>query len=536
MEQGIWVGRSLNGRYKIDSLLGQGGMSAVYKATDPNLRRVVAVKLIHSHFSTDNDFIRRFQTEAAAIAAFRHPNIVQVYDFDNDGENYYMVLEFIPGETLQEHLDDLKKSGARMPLNQSVRTILDVCDALEYAHEQGIIHRDVKPANIMLDEQGRAILMDFGLVKILNATSHTATGAIMGTARYMPPEIIRNEMPDERSDIYSLGITFYQMLSGELPFDANSVISLMMMHLNDPAPDLSVSNPDISPKLNRIVNKSLEKDRDKRYLSANDMAVDLRRFLSALETVSVSSVFSSSQPGPMLGFLKLKLSDGSKHEFEVSKVEVTIGRGQTNDIIVQDEKMSRLHARFEFSAEGEVTVIDTGSTNGVRVNGIKTTRAVVTPRDVIQIGDCQIQFEPASAVSGGMTAIESTIEPDHTVVELRPRKVIDESSKDRIVVSTPEKTWEVLLDDTVEEIFIGRDKNNDVVINHPSVSRSHARIVRDHQTLKIKDVDSINGLYVKGEKLDEVILEPGTTVELGDASIIFKSGLTKEDHQAGTAM
>jgi len=524
MEQETWIGRTLKGRYKIDELLGHGGMSAVYKASDPNLKRNVAIKLIHSHFSNDNDFIRRFQTEAASVAALHHPNIVQVYDFDNDGENYYMVMEHIPGETLQEHLDFLRKTGEKLPINRSVRIILDVCEALGYAHEKEIIHRDVKPANIMLDDQGRTILMDFGLVKILNATSHTATGAIIGTARYMPPEIIRNEMPDNRSDIYSLGVTFYQMLSGDLPFHADSVISLMMKHLHDPIPDLNASNPNIPKRLVQIVNKAMKKDRDKRYASANQMADDLRRFLSTLETVSVSSVFSSSQMEIPLGYLKLKLADGSRHEFQVSKSEVTIGRSPASDIIVQDEKMSRTHARFEFDAEGRVKIVDTESTNGVKVNGIKVTEAVITSRDTIQIGDSEFQFEPVSATNKGATTVESVIEPDHTLVELKPTKELNDSKKDRIVVTTPEKTWEVLLDDTVEEISIGRGKNNDVVINHPSVSRTHARLIRDHQAFKLEDTNSINGLIVRGKRFDEVTLKADMTIELGDASIIYKSG------------
>lgn len=534
MEQVTWIGRSLKGRYKINELVGRGGMSAVYKATDPNLKRDVAIKLIHSHFSNDGDFIRRFQTEAASVAALHHTNIVQVYDFDNEDENYYMVMEHIPGGTLQEHLDFLRKTEEKLPINRSVRIILDICEALEYAHNKEIIHRDIKPANIMLDDQGRTILMDFGLVKILNATSHTATGAIIGTARYMPPEIIRNELPDKRSDIYSLGVTFYQMLSGDLPFHADSVISLMMKHLHDPVPDLSASHPSIPQKLVRIVNKAMEKDRGKRYQSANEMADDLRRFLSTLETVSVSLAFSSSQKDMPLGYLKLKLADGSRYEFQVSKSEVTIGRNPTNDIIIQDEKMSRSHARFEFDAEGKVRIFDTESTNGVRVNGIKITRAVITPRDVVQIGDCQFQFEPISDMDKEMITVESVVEPAHTLVELKPTKELDDSKKDRIVVSTPDKTWEVLLDDTVKEISIGRGKNNDVVIDHPSVSRTHARIIRDHQAFKLEDTNSINGLIVMGKRLDEVTLKPGMTVELGYASLVLQSGMAKESHQSGT--
>ena len=291
MEQQTWIGRSLHGRYKIDALLGQGGMSSVYKAMDPNLKRVVAVKLIHPHLLTDEDFIYRFKREAAAVAAFRHPNIVQVYDFNNDDDVYYMVLEFVPGETLQDRLKHLKKSETKMPVRQAVGIMLNILDALNYAHKQGMIHRDIKPANIMLDTRGQAILMDFGIVKILDATSHTSTGAVMGTARYMSPEIIRSEMADERSDIYSLGVAFYEMLSGEPPFDADSAMSLLMRHLNDPVPDLSAKRDDLPPELIRIVNKSLEKDRKDRYHSAEDMTEDLKRFLASLETVPV-------QPAP----------------------------------------------------------------------------------------------------------------------------------------------------------------------------------------------------------------------------------------------
>ncbi len=298
MEQHTWIGRSLNGRYKIDALLGQGGMSAVYKATDPNLKRVVAIKLIHPHLSTDNEFVYRFKREAAAVAAFRHPNIVQVYDFNNDNDVYYMVLEFIPGETLQDRLKHLKKTNTRMPLDQAIRVILDICNALGYAHKQGMIHRDIKPANIMLDIHSQAILMDFGIVKILDATEHTTTGAVLGTARYMSPEVIRSEMPDERSDLYSLGVTFYEMLSGDPPFDADSAMSLLMRHLNDPVPDLNSKRSDIPRELIRIVNKALEKDRNDRYRSANEMAGDLKRFLAALETGPVSTAASTPGESP----------------------------------------------------------------------------------------------------------------------------------------------------------------------------------------------------------------------------------------------
>lgn len=304
MAQPTWIGRSLNGRYKIDALLGKGGMSAVYKAFDPNLKRIVAVKLIHSHLADDEDFIYRFKKEAASVAAFRHPNIVQVYDFNADDELYYMVLEFVPGETLQDRLKQLKKSNANMPLDQAIHIVIDICSALGYAHNHGTIHRDIKPANIMLNLQGQAILMDFGIVKIMSDTSHTATGAVVGTARYMSPEVIRSEAPDERSDVYSLGVTLYEMLSGEPPFSADSAMSLLMQHLNDPVPDISSLRSDIPSELIQIVNKALEKDRANRYASTNEMASDLKRVLAALETDSAPTASPAPKTDPAIADTK----------------------------------------------------------------------------------------------------------------------------------------------------------------------------------------------------------------------------------------
>lgn len=283
MEQPTWINRTLNNRYVINALLGQGGMSAVYKANDPNLKRVVAVKLIHSHLATDPSFVIRFEEEATAVARLRHPNIVQVFDFNSDGGVYYMVLEFIPGETLQEHLKRLNKSGRKMPIEDAIRYTVNICDAMGYAHKQGIIHRDIKPANIMLDVHGQAILMDFGIVKILGGDSHTATGAVVGTARYMSPEIIRAEVPDQRSDIYSLGITLYEMLSGDTPFNSDSAMSLMMMHMKEPVPDLSLVRPELPSALIKVVQKSLEKEAKDRYSSAAEMAAALKRVLAEMD-------------------------------------------------------------------------------------------------------------------------------------------------------------------------------------------------------------------------------------------------------------
>src|SRR5688500_7993467 len=259
MDQPTWIGRTLSDRYRIDALLGQGGMSAVYKATDPNLKRVVAIKLIHSHLSTDPSFIYRFEAEASAVANLRHSNIVQVYDFNNDGGVYYMVLEFIPGETLQERLKRLSNANRLLSIEEILKFAVNICDAMGYAHQRGLIHRDIKSANIMLDIYGQAILMDFGIVKILGGEGHTSTGAVVGTARYMSTEIIRGDVVDHRADIYSLGVTLYEMLSGHAPFEADSAMTLMMMHLNDPVPRVRSFRAEMPDAISNVVEKALQK-------------------------------------------------------------------------------------------------------------------------------------------------------------------------------------------------------------------------------------------------------------------------------------
>ncbi len=271
-----WTGQTLGDRYQIQELLGEGGMSAVYKAYDPNLRRVVAVKLIHSHLSRNPKFVRRFGEEAAAVAKLRHENIIQVFDFNNEGSTYYIVFEFVPGESLRERLVRLSKSLRKLSVFDITSYSASIADALQYAHKRGLIHRDVKPANVMISVQGQAILTDFGIVKIVGGDTHTATGAVMGTARYISPEQVRAEPVDFRTDIYSLGVTIFEMASGEPPYAADSAMTVMMMHINDPVPDVRSFRPDLPPALTDVINRAMAKDPDQRFQDAAELAAALR--------------------------------------------------------------------------------------------------------------------------------------------------------------------------------------------------------------------------------------------------------------------
>ncbi len=277
-----WIDRTL-GRYHIEELLGQGGMSAVYRATDPNLRRVVAVKIIHSHLSNSPDFMRRFKEEAAAVARMRHNNIIQVYDFDHENNTYFIVFEYIPGETLQAWLSRLNEEERLLPIADAVRIAASIAEALEYAHHQELIHRDVKPANVIINVKGEPVLMDFGIAKIVGGTQHTATGAVIGTARYMSPEQIKGERVDTRTDLYSLGITLFEMLSGRPPYEADSVMTMLMMHVQDPVPNLLELRPEVPAAVVEIIYRALAKEPAERYATAAEMASALRNVLGKLE-------------------------------------------------------------------------------------------------------------------------------------------------------------------------------------------------------------------------------------------------------------
>lgn len=293
-----WIGQTIGGRYKIESLLGQGGMSAVYKGTDPNLRRTIAIKLIHPHLAADPEFVRRFEEEAAAVAQLRHPNIIQVYDFNHDSDIYFMVLEFVPGQTLQERLKSIHAAGRRLPLDEVVHIMTTVCEAVHYAHERSMIHRDLKPANVMINASGQPILMDFGVAKIIGGQQHTATGAIVGTPTYISPEQVRGDRPDHRADIYSLGVMLFEMISGRVPFDSDTALSIMLKHLNDPVPDIRAINADVPEALAAAAQKALAKQPDDRFQSAHEMAAALRHAAASVPALPAEKT-SLGAPSPV---------------------------------------------------------------------------------------------------------------------------------------------------------------------------------------------------------------------------------------------
>ena len=259
------------GKYRVLESLGRGGMAQVYRGYHPQLDRHVAIKVLRVDLIEQDEFLERFRREAHAVSGLRHANIVQVFDFDVQDDFYYMVMELLEGDTLRARLNEYRLRKERMPLAEIARILTDVLAGLEYAHDEGVIHRDIKPANIMLTKKGQAVLTDFGIAQILGSTQVTAVGAMMGTLNYMAPEQGLENRCDARSDIYSLGIVLYEMLTGYTPFDADTPLAILMKHLNDPLPLPSKLDPSLPLSFEQIVLKALAKDPADRFQSAAEM-------------------------------------------------------------------------------------------------------------------------------------------------------------------------------------------------------------------------------------------------------------------------
>ena len=282
------------GKYRVLEALGRGGMAQVYRGYHPQLDRYVAIKVLRTDLVEQENFLERFRREAHAVSGLRHPNIVQVFDFDVQDDFYYMVMELLEGDTLRARLNEYRVRSERMPLDEVTGILIDVLKGLEHAHSEGIIHRDLKPANIMLTKKDQAVLTDFGIAQMLGSTKVTATGAMMGTLNYMAPEQGLEGRCDVRSDVYSLGIVMYEMLTGFTPFDADTPLAILMKHLNDPLPLPSQLDPNLPPVFEQIVLKMLAKDPADRYQSAPEI---LKTFQDTLQDVSGEARMRITPPG-----------------------------------------------------------------------------------------------------------------------------------------------------------------------------------------------------------------------------------------------
>jgi tRNA A-37 threonylcarbamoyl transferase component Bud32 len=278
------IGKQLD-EYRLEDLLGQGGMARVYRAIDVRLERQVAIKVIDASFRTDSDYMMRFEREAKAVAQLEHPHIVSLYRYGEIEGLLYMAMQYIEGSTLNALLASYRQEGNLMPVAEVHRVTQQVCQALDYAHSKGVIHRDIKPANIMLDKQGNAYLADFGLALIADVGTR---GEIFGTPHYVAPEqAMSSAGVTPQSDLYAMGVILYEMLTGEVPFDAANAMDVALLHMSEPPPPPREINPELSPELEHVILKALEKEPANRYQSGSDLVKATDQALKAGSQVAL---------------------------------------------------------------------------------------------------------------------------------------------------------------------------------------------------------------------------------------------------------
>lgn len=285
------IGQLLGGRYELVERIGGGGMALVYQGLDRLLNRKVAVKVLRQQYVHDEEFIRRFRREAQAAASLSHPNVVSIYDVGQEDETHFIVMEYIEGKTL----NDLIKERAPLPVEEAVRIAGQICDALDHAHANRIIHRDIKPHNILIGKNGRVKVTDFGIARAANASQITQTGSVVGSVHYFSPEHAKGTLTGAQSDLYSLGIVLYQMLTGRLPFLGESPISVALKHLQEDVEEPRNVNPLIPQSVENIILKSMRKSPDERYQSAKDMLDDLETCLTPERRNEPKITFASDE-------------------------------------------------------------------------------------------------------------------------------------------------------------------------------------------------------------------------------------------------
>jgi serine/threonine-protein kinase len=296
-----WIGKTI-GKVRIEREIARGGMAEVYLGIHLTLDRAVAVKVMHNYVESDPDLQSRFEREAKVVAGLRHPNIVQIFDYDTAEGHPYIVMEYLMGPSLAVYLRELHKRSQRLEPMQVARLLITIATALDYAHEQGVVHRDIKPGNIILHNKSKHIsveqhltartepvITDFGLVRIAQSATQTASGAVSGTPAYMSPEQAQGLKVDYRSDIYSLGVVLYEMVAGRIPFDGDTSWTLIFKHINEPPPAIE----GIQPAIQSVIDRALAKKPEDRYQSARELAAD---YLEAIGLVAEASTLRISLP------------------------------------------------------------------------------------------------------------------------------------------------------------------------------------------------------------------------------------------------
>lgn len=414
-----FVGSTI-GPYQLVEFIGEGGMAKVYKALHPELQRYAAIKIMHAHFFKDDEFISRFKNEAKSLAMLRHPNIVQVYDASISGKFPYIVMEYIRGKTLREFILEYNNRQARIPITYALRITYSIGLALAFAHQNDMVHRDVKPGNVILEESGRVVLTDFGLAQLGPEEEEKEKEEISGTPAYISPEQALGRATDPRSDQYSLGVIFFEMLTGRKPFTSDNPISMAISHVTHEVPSPQKFVPEIPDEVAEIIIKATQRNPANRFPTMADFLdqltkVRIKTKTAKLPTASLHNLKLSSDqmsswappdmsPGEDGAYVSLHFVDtGQVMDLQVNR-EYMIGRRHKSQPILPDIDLSpfnayewgisRLHASLTIMKDN-VSITDLGSSNGTWHAGkrLPTNQAYQLHHgDVIHLGKLKIQI------------------------------------------------------------------------------------------------------------------------------------------------
>lgn len=476
-------GTLVNDRYTIIEQIGLGGMAVVYRARDEKLGRDVTFKVLREEHLSDNEFIKRFNVEARAAASLSHPNIVSVYDVGNDGDIYFIVMEYIDGCTLK----DLINRKAPFSNQEVISISLQVASALEHAHANGIIHRDIKPQNILVSSSGKVKVTDFGIARA--ASSTTTSGEAMGSVQYFSPEQAKGGFVDAKSDIYSLGIMMFEMITGTLPFDGETPVALAMKHIKEPLPDILKLNPNASESLIKIINKATQKRPYARYQSASQLIADLKAALSddSGKFVSIKDEEDEGKTITMSDAELQKIRNGAE-EHEKKSVPVI---GESSEIYNGvDNDFNPLDDGYDKDKERKVVIA-----------AVVTALVLIAVMTVVGVFVINEINNPTVKVPQfvGMTVEEAEDLAEDRGVNLNEETAYNEEVEEGVIISQ----------DIEEDTKIPRDDKVTIVISLGS------EMVEVPSLKDLSEDDAEKALEQSGLGLGETIYEPSDTVIVG---------------------
>uniref|UniRef100_A0A7C5V0Y1 non-specific serine/threonine protein kinase n=1 Tax=Caldicellulosiruptor owensensis TaxID=55205 RepID=A0A7C5V0Y1_9FIRM len=565
----------IGNRYKVEEKLGSGGMSVVYKAKDAILNRYVAIKVLRSEFAADEEFLQRFRTEALAAASLSHPNIVSIYDVGQQDGMYYIVMEYVNGKTLKEFM----KETGRLSPKDATTIAIQVLRALDHAHKKGIVHRDIKPQNILIDENGIVKVTDFGIARAVSTGTIINTNLTIGSVHYFSPEQARGGYVDNRSDLYSLGVVLYEMVTGVLPFDGDTPISIALKHLQEQPVKPTLYNPNIPRSLEAIILKAMQKDILQRYQSAGEMIQDLKNSLIEPEGDFVKIESHENVPTKQFQFDQIKSGDIALNEKKQPKekrkdwiylvagiltalIIVAIGwfifynaigkslTYQENDITMPDlvgfsiddakVKLDELGLKYTVEEQNDQaekgTVINQDPAAGIKVKKDTTVKLTVSKGpemvkvpDVIglNIKDAQIELDN----SGLSVEIKRDYsdKPVDTVVEQQPsaNQLIEKNGTVILTVSLGPKIEKVVVPDVTGMNIV--DAKDVLQKNGLNVGNITYKEVTDKESdIVISQSPSYGQQVVKGSNVDLILtkkVEPKSTTKIIIKTVILPSDL-----------